>query len=114
MEVEDLPLFDFFNIPNALFRIKTPPPVSLPASCSFDIRWQGPVTNRSHLEDPTNHAVGDFVLSQATMTWSAQNSTGFKFVSDPAGTTSVFAQLGRMRNGVFFNAKDDENEGGDH
>ena len=26
---------------------------------------------------------------------------GFSFSSDPAGTTSVFAQLGRVRNGVF-------------
>jgi hypothetical protein len=105
MEVEDLPVFDFFSIPNALLRFLSP--VSVPASCSFDIRWSGPVTNRSHLEDPTNGVAGDFVLSQATMNWSAQTSTGFKFVSDPAGTTSAFAQLGRMRNGVFFNAQDD-------
>jgi len=104
MEVEDLPVFDFFSIPNALFRF--PGVGSLPASCSFDIDWSGPVTNRSHLEDPTDGVAGDFVLSQATMNWSAQTSK-IKFVSDPAGTTSVFAQLGRMRNGVFFNAQDD-------
>jgi hypothetical protein len=99
MEVENLPLSDFFTIPNALFRFLSP--VSMPASCSFDIRWSGPVTNRSKLEEPTNGVAGDFVLSQATMNWSAQ-TTGFKFVSDPAGTTSAFAQLGRMRNGIFF------------
>jgi hypothetical protein len=62
------------------------------------------VTNRSYLEDPTNGVAGDFVLSQATMTWSAQTSK-VKFVSNPAGTTSVFAQLERMRNGIFFNAE---------
>jgi len=105
MEVEDLRLFDFFSIPNALLRFLSP--VSVPAKCSFDIRWSGPVTNRSHLEDPTNRVEGDFLLNQATMTWSAQTSEGFKFVSNPGGTTSAFAQLGRMRNGVFFDTEDD-------
>jgi len=40
-------------------------------------------------------------MSQATMTWSARNDLGFTFVSDPSGTTSVFAQLGHVKNGVF-------------
>ena len=44
---------------------------------------------------------GELVMSQATMTWSASNSLGFSFVSNPSGTTSAFAQLGHIRNGVF-------------
>jgi hypothetical protein len=40
MEVEDLQLLDFFNIPNGLFRFLNP--VSAPASCFFDIRWSAP------------------------------------------------------------------------
>jgi hypothetical protein len=40
-------------------------------------------------------------MSAATMTWSASNSLGFSFVSNPAGTTSVFAELGHVSNGVF-------------
>jgi hypothetical protein len=40
-------------------------------------------------------------MCQATMTWSASNADGFRFVSDPEGTTSFFAQLGKVRNGVF-------------
>jgi hypothetical protein len=35
------------------------------------------------------------------MTWSASNNLGFSFVSDPSPTTSAFAQLGRVKNGVF-------------
>jgi hypothetical protein len=100
MTVATLRLFDFFNIPNALFRFLKP--VSVGAICSFDIRWSGPVTNRSHVSDPTVGFAGEFVLSQATMTWSAATDDGFRFVSDPSGTTSAFAQLGHMRNGVFF------------
>ena len=100
MTVANLQLFDFFNIPNGLFRFLSP--VSVEAICSFDIRWSGPATDRSHVSDPTVGFAGEFVLSQATMTWSATNANGFSFVSDPSGTTSVFAQLGHMRNGVFF------------
>ena len=100
MTVANLQLFDFFNIPNALFRFLNP--VSVAATISFDIGWSGPVTDRSHVSDPTVGFAGEFVLSQATMTWSAANANGFRFVSDPSGTTSAFAQLGHMRNGVFF------------
>jgi hypothetical protein len=31
--------------------------------------------------------------------WSAENALGFSFKSDPSGTTSVFGQLGCVRNG---------------
>ena len=95
--VSKLSALDYFNIPNGLFHFMTPDP----ATVSYDIEWSGPVTNRAHLLEADNQAVGDFVLSQATMTWSAE-APGFKFVSDPNGTTSIFAQLGRMRNGRFF------------
>ena len=100
MNVANLQLRDFFNIPNALFRFLSP--ASVPASLSLDIDWSGPVTDRTHMNDPTIGFAGEFVLSQATMTWSAENADGFRFVSNPAGTRSVFAQLGHMRNGVFF------------
>ena len=98
MVMTDLQLLDYFDIPNALFRFETP--VSVGASCSFDIRWSGPVTDRSPVTSPTG-STGELVLSQATMTWSARNDLGFSFESDPAGTTSVFAQLGHVSNGVF-------------
>ena len=42
-----------------------------------------------------------FLLNEATMTWSAVRDDGFSFVSNPS-TTSAFAQLGQMRNGMFF------------
>jgi hypothetical protein len=100
MRANDLPTFDFFTIPNALFRFLSP--VSVPGTCSFDIRWSGPVTDRSRIDDPVVGFSGEFVLSQATMSWSAATADGFHFVSNPADTVSAFAQLGKMRNGVFF------------
>jgi hypothetical protein len=97
MEMTDLALMDFFDIPNALFRFQDP--VLSPAKCSFDIKWTGPVTNRGGVT--TAGSTGELVKSSATMTWSASNSLGFSFVSDPSPTTSAFAQLGKISNGVF-------------
>lgn len=88
---------DYFNIPNALLG-PTPP---IPASVSFELRWSG-VTKRVHLRDETNHFVGDYIEDMATLRWSAKEE-GFHFVSDPANTsTTVFAEIGSERNGVFF------------
>jgi len=102
MKATDLAVTDFFTIPNALLRFLNP--ASLPATCSFDVLWSGPVTDLSHVNDPVVGFTGDFVLSQATMTWSAARADGFRFVSNPSPTTSAFAQLGQMRNGVFFSS----------
>ena len=98
MGVHDLKVKDFFNIPNALLRFQTP--VSADATCSFEVRWSGPASDGGPVTTPGTS--GHFVMSQATMTWSARNSLGFRFKSDDEGTTSAFAQLGRIRNGVFL------------
>ena len=98
MHVENLALQDFFSIPNALFRL-VGPPASVDATASFDIRWTGPVTSRGGVSTPGS--TGKLVMTSATMTWSASNSLGFRFVSNPSGTKSVFAQLGKISNGVF-------------
>ena len=100
MRATNLQLLDFFSIPNALFRFLSP--ASVAATCSFDIEWKGPVTDRSKISDPVVGFEGDFVSDQATMTWSASTSDGFSFQSNPHNTTSAFAELGKMRNGVFF------------
>jgi len=101
MTVSDLAVQDFFNIPNALFRFQNP--VSVPATCRFDIHWTGPVTSRGPVTAPSG-STGELLMNHATMTWSASNSTGFSFQSNPANTTSVFAQLGHVSNGVFATA----------
>jgi hypothetical protein len=97
MSMSGLVLQDYFNIPNALFRFQNP--VSVGASCSFDVVWSGPVTDRVPVTTPGSS--GELLLNQATMTWSATNDLGFSFVSDPSPTTSVFAEIGTVKNGVF-------------
>jgi len=76
---------------------------SVPADVSFRIRWSG-VKARVTLRDDTNQFTGNFIEDTATVGWSSHQE-GFKFVSAPASTsTSLFAEIGRERNGVFFQA----------
>jgi hypothetical protein len=99
MTAHDVPSPDYFSIPNALFRFLDP--VSEPATCSFDISWRGPVTDRSPVTAPDGSS-GELVMCDATMQWSARSASGFHFETDPnAPTKSVFAQLGKVTNGVF-------------
>ena len=97
MSMANLALKDYFDIPNALFRFEVP--VSVDAKCSFDVEWTGPVTSTGPVNTPGS--TGELSMTKANMTWSASNSLGFRYVSNPAGTTSAFAQLGRVQNGVF-------------
>jgi len=95
MAATDLAVTDFGSIPNALFHFKP----SVNASCSFDIHWHGPVTSKRDVSTPGS--TGELVMTTATMSWSGSNASGFKFESNPSGTTSVFGQLGHIKNGVF-------------
>jgi len=92
MRAKNLGVMDFFNIPNALFHVQS--------TVSFDVRWRGPVTGSSAVTSPPGSS-GQLLMNTATMKWSAENAQGFSFKSDPSGTTSAFAQLGRVRNGIF-------------
>jgi len=113
LHVRRLSLFDFFNITNALFHNQNP--VNIPATVSFKVDWIGPVTNRVSLTNTEHRFKGTFLTNRARMEWSAHRSDGFKFVSDPAATSmSVFAEIGRDRNGVFFsNGSDEQDTGSD-
>ena len=97
MRAKNLGVMDFFNIPNALFHVQSP--ASVRATVSFDVRWRGPVTGSSAVTSPPGSS-GQLLMNTATMKWSAENAQGC-FKSDPSGTTSAFAQLGRVRNGIF-------------
>jgi len=96
MDFSNLDIRDFHDIVNSLQRGP-----SVPAEVSFRIRWSG-VKARVNVRDTTNQFVGHFIEDTATVNWSSKQE-GFKFVSDPAKTsTTVFAEIGRERNGVFF------------
>jgi len=102
MHLEHWAIPDFTDIFNSA-GLTQPPLAPIPSIVSFDVRWRGkaaPVPFR----DTTNHFVGDYVDSTATITWSAeQRATDFSFAShDAKDTTTVSGVIGRERNGVFF------------
>jgi len=97
LRVENLPVPDFHDVVRAL---QQQPPMAT-AMLSFDIEWSG-VLRRLRIENETDGFAGSYVEDKATAEWSA-GQDGFKFVSDPANTsTTVFAEIGHERNGVFF------------
>lgn len=96
MRVDDLDVEDYHTLKNAI--LDGP---SVPASVSFTITWSG-VIQRVEESSATEMYRGQFIHDRATVAWTAQEQ-GFRFVSDPAETsTTTFAEIGREHNGVFF------------
>ena len=96
MRLSKAEIRDFFSLSNFFSGGN-----SIPADASFNIHWSG-VTKRVHLHDQQNHFDAHVIEDTATLAWSAEEE-GFKFVSDPEDTsTTVFAEIGSERNGVFF------------
>jgi|SRR5215469_1458126 len=98
--LNDLAVTDYFNIVNALENGALQTPVAATLS-TLDVEWSGPGT-RVTVQDAANGFEATLIRNSATMKWTASNAAGFSFVSDPAGTTSVVAQIGHEKNGVFF------------
>ena len=98
LQVSNIVVSDYHNGGNALFG-GGPPPV--PATLSFDVQWFG-VAERVNVVNPGNGFAGEFVRNNAQMAWSATVGD-YSFVSAPASTSSsIFAEVGHERNGVFF------------
>ena len=96
MVVEDLPVQDDFTLLNSLLRGP-----NVPAVVSFDTRWFAP-GDATRYRNEALQFVGRFLRTQASLVWSAAEE-GFTFQSGPAATsTTVFAEVGHERNGVFF------------
>jgi hypothetical protein len=72
-----------------------------PATVSWDMRWSGP-TGHSKVRDSTNRFDLDALETKCTIDWSADGPNEFSFKADPASSNSVYALVGRERNGVFF------------
>ena len=95
LRVENLALFDYFSLNNALSDGK-----SIDATVSYDLRWTEdgkPIT----IDDGHNfHFQGR--STKGFVSWSAKEA-GFSFHSSPAHTTKTnFAVIGRERNGKFY------------
>jgi len=101
LQASNVAIFDYGNIPNALFGGG---PAPVPGTVSFKVVWSG-VDERLNIDntDPVfGGFAGEFVRNTAQMEWSAEVGD-FTFVSDPIATSSSsFAELGHERNGSFL------------
>jgi hypothetical protein len=102
----DVPVFDYGTLPNALFG---PVPSPLPTgSVSFKVTWGG-AGQRVHVRntDPVYGGfAGEFIRNTAQMEWTATVGD-YTFASDPLSTSSSsFAEIGRERNGSFFEERE--------
>jgi hypothetical protein len=125
LHVHNLPVFDYSAPGGFAGNVSLGPlwqTAYVPATVSFDVHWGGPVTEQVNVKDATSGFAGHFQENQATVTWSAQSSSGFSFTANPGNfSTSLpevpgvngvtqplnfFAEIGFERNGVFFSTDD--------
>jgi hypothetical protein len=94
MKADDVPILDDVY--------GTPPPT--PGSVSFAVVWSD-VDERLNIrnDDPVYGGfAGTFIRNTAQMEWTATVGD-FTFVSAPLATSSsLFAEIGHERNGIFF------------
>lgn len=78
---------------------------NVPAMISLTMEWHR-LGADLQVKDFVRGFAGSYRECSATIEWSGEES-GFSFVSDPASTSATrFAEIGRERNGVFFDQPD--------
>ncbi len=97
LEVRDLRLKDYHDIPNALVGGGAQP---VPAVVSFRVVWD--CTSPVEYNNAAQQFRGSFKTGQARMEWSARTGD-LEYQSAPlAESSSDFAELGEERNGSFY------------
>jgi len=108
LDVSDLALEDYFDFVNAVNDGR-----SVEARASFDIDWNGGDKHVTY-GSLAQGFVGEFIEGTATIEWSAHSDDGFSYKSDDEDTsTTVFAAVGRERNGVLLHENEDDEDGRD-
>ena len=100
LQATNMPILDHGDIPNALTGMAP----AKPGSVSFRVHWSGvePIVPIRSDSPAVGHFAGEFMRNVAQMEWSAQVGP-YQFTSAPMATSSsVWAELGRERNGIFF------------
>jgi hypothetical protein len=104
LRVRNVCVFDAFTVRNSL-TLNHPDGIVGATIDSMHLAWSGVTREIPGFSAPVNGFAGDFVETAAsievTVTTQNKDGHGFRFVSD-ATTAIHFAQIGRERNGVFF------------
>src|SRR5262245_10315593 len=119
LHVEGLSVPDAHELANSLTHghglpsMGIPAIAPVPAAVSFDVQWSGEIDRATVVNEAQNFR-GDFIKTGSTIKWSS-NQTGFFFDSEPPNPGHlVGAVIGRERNGIFFTAKDDNEDEDDN
>ena len=108
MDVRNLETEDYHDLVNAV--LDGP---SLEGFVSFRVEWARS-RNRQRFHNAEQQYEAKMVLTTASCAWTGQTEEA-RYVSDPRSSISVYAEVGEMRNGVFFSDDSDEHEEvGDH
>jgi hypothetical protein len=92
----NLKVVDAFNLVNALAGGP-----DVPASISFEVEWTATGPAKSSRHDAHGYK-GEFRKAKARVAWSGSTKDS-SYLSQAADTSnSIFAFIGRERNGVFF------------
>ena len=94
--MSNLEVEDYFTFENSL----TEAIPEIVAEVSFNMQWSG-VIERIKFRNPAQGFAAEFARTSATVQWSAETQLA-EFESDPTSTTTVYAEIGHERNGVFF------------
>ncbi len=97
MDVRSLPVPDFHDLVNAI--LGGP---SIPGVVSFRVEWARSGDKQRFHNDALQYD-GQMVLTTASCAWRGRTAEA-QYISnpDPGSQVSVYAQVGHMRNGVFF------------
>jgi len=97
MDVEGIRIEDYHDFVNSL--LDGP---SLEAVASFRAEWSAS-HDRHHFRNVTNTFDEQVVINSARVWWRGETDTSL-YITDPidAPETSLFAEVGHERNGVFF------------
>lgn len=101
MEARHVPIIDYGNIGKSLFAGGSAP---VRGSVSFKVVWSGAGERLTiQNKDPVYGGFeGEFIRNSAQMEWSGVVDD-LRFESEPLATSySSFAEIGRERNGSFF------------
>ncbi len=96
LRIPSLDMPDAFNLANSLAEGPT-----VPGNVAFEVVWTATGAAKSVRSDAHGFA-GEFRDAQATVAWTGR-TPNTRYQSDPAeGSKTVFARVGRERNGVFL------------
>jgi hypothetical protein len=105
LELSKVCAIDSFIIPNSL---DSSHPMGIVGGVieKLELNWSGVTRHVPDFSDQTNNFGGDFLETSAKLEVTAKTPLatghGFRFVADSSTIVVNFAQIGQMRDGVFF------------